>query len=483
MYCSTKYEVSIILTILLLLCFCIGTQASEKQITQWTKQVGSKTFPEKTSVIKVNDFGAANDGNNITTKSIQAAIDACADAGGGIVTFEPGKYLTGSIFIKKGVNLRIDKEVTILGSQDISDYPEIDTRVAGLEMKWPAALLNIIDQENAAITGEGTVHGQGKPFWDKYWTMRREEYEPKGLRWIVDYDCKRPRTLLVQNSTNITLKGFTMMQAGFWTVHILYSKYVTVDGLIIRNNVGDSGPSTDGIDIDSSTYILVQNCDIDCNDDNFCLKAGRDWDGLRVNRPTEYVVIRDCISRKGGGLITFGSETSGGIRHLLAHNLKANGTGVGLRFKSARTRGGVVEDIYLQDIEMNEVGTVLEVSMNWNPSYSYSSLPEGYNYETIPRHWKAMLQKVEPPEKGIPEFKNVNVSNIKVTGTRRALSVSGTEESIVKEFSLKDIDIKAESAGRISYAQGWKFENVSIKTDNDDKLTIQNCTDMKLGTD
>ena len=328
-------------------------------------------------------MASVNDGKTLNTKAIQAAIDACSAKGGGIVTFEPGVYLTGSIFVKEGVNLRIDKGVTILGSQDISDYPEIDTRVAGIEMKWPAALINIIGQDNAAITGEGTIHAQGKPFWDKYWAMRKE-YDPKGLRWIVDYDCKRPRTLLVSNSSNVTLKGITLKQAGFWTVHILYSKNVTIDGLMILNNVEGNGPSTDGIDIDSSTFILVENCDIDCNDDNFCLKAGRDADGLRVNRPTEYVVIRNCISRAGGGLITCGSETSGSIRHVLAHNLKAKGTGVGIRFKSAKTRGGTVEDINIQDIEMDGVGTAIEVSMDWNPSYSYSSLPQGYSYESIP---------------------------------------------------------------------------------------------------
>lgn len=289
----------------------------------------------------------------------------------------------------------------------------------------------------------------------------------------MDYDCKRPRTLLVSNSSNITLKGITLKQAGFWTVHILYSKYVTIDGLVIRNNIGGDGPSTDGIDIDSSSFILVENCDIDCNDDNICLKAGRDADGLRVNRPTEYVVIRNCISRAGGGLITFGSETSGSIRHLLAQNLKARGTGVGIRFKSARTRGGTVEDIHIQDIEMEGVGTFLEVSMNWNPSYSYSSLPDGYDYESIPEHWKTLLEKVEPPEKGIPHFKDVHLSRIKVGRATRALSVSGTKESIVKDFHLIDIEIEADTAGRISYAQGWKFEKVSIKTKDNSKLDGQ----------
>ena len=446
---------------------------------KWTKEVGAKTIPDKQEVFSVNNYNAANDGKILATKAIQAAIDACAANGGGIVTFEPGQYLTGSIFVKEGVNLRIDKGVTILGSQDINDYPEIDTRAAGIELKWPAALINIIDQDNAAVTGEGLVNAQGKPFWDSYWALRRQ-YEPKGLRWIVDYDSKRPRTVLVQNCFNVTIKGITLQQAGFWTVHILYSKYVTVDGVVIRNNVGGSGPSTDGIDIDSSTYILVQNCDIDCNDDNFCLKAGRDWDGLRVNRPTEYVVIRDCISRKGGGLVTFGSETSGSIRHLLAQNLKAQGTGVGLRFKSARTRGGTVEDIYLQDIQMDGVGTVIEVSMNWNPSYSYSSLPEGYDINNVPKHWKTMLMQVEPPEKGIPKFRDVHISRVKATGASRAISAAGTKESIIDNFIVRDLDVAARSAGSISYAKGWRFENVNIKTNDNSKLDVINCTEMHL---
>ncbi len=470
-------------TFFLSLIICAGVLAAppaDSQLPPWVGQAGAHRTPQKTEVFKVSDYGAINDGKTLATKGIQAAIDACAAKGGGIVVFEPGAYLTGSVFVKEGINLRIDEDVTILGSQDLADYPEIDTRVAGIEMKWPASLINVLDQDNVMISGEGTIHAQGKPFWDKYWTMRRQEYEPKGLRWIVDYDCKRPRTLLVSRSTNVTLKGITLKQAGFWTVHVLYSKNVTIDGLVIRNNVDGSGPSTDGIDIDSSSFILVQNCDIDCNDDNFCLKAGRDWDGLRVNRPTEYVVIRDCISRKGGGLITCGSETSGGIRHLIAYNLKAEGTGVGLRFKSAKTRGGTVEDIHFRNIEMNGVGTVVEVAMDWNPSYSYSSLPEGYDPNTIPAHWKTMLQKVEPPEKGIPEVRDVYFSDIKVTNGRTAISVSGMPESIVKNFHLQDVQIEARSAGRIANAQGWRFENVSIEMSDGRPLDLRNCSDMDL---
>ncbi|WP_324674987.1 glycoside hydrolase family 28 protein [Hymenobacter sp. GOD-10R] len=442
----------------------------------WVKQVGAKTAPKYQTIFVVGKYKAVGDGKTLNTKAIQAAIDAAAKKGG-VVTFAPGQYLTGSLFLKKGVTLQLDKGVTILGSENLKDYPEIQTRVAGVEMKWPAALLNILDQDNVAITGQGTVDGQGKVFWDAYWAMRKE-YEPKGLRWIVDYDAKRPRTLLVSNASNVTLKGITLQRSGFWTVHILYSKNVTADGLVIRNNIGGHGPSTDGIDIDSSSYVLVQNCDIDCNDDNFCLKAGRDWDGLRVNRPTEYIVIRDCVAGAGAGLLTCGSETSGGIRHVLAHNLKAKGTSAGLRIKSALTRGGTVEDIVFEDVEMDGVGSAVEVEMNWNPSYSYSELPAGYTQETLPAHWKAMLMKVEP-ERGLPHYREVHVARLKVQNAKVGIRAAGLQNSILENFTLEDLAISAAKAGSINYAKDWTTKNVNIKAADQSTLAVQNSTDMK----
>ncbi len=445
---------------------------------KWVNDVGAKNEPAGKSIFNVKNYGAKSDGKTLNTKAIQAAIDACWEKGGGLVKFDTGAYLTGSLFIKKGVNLTIDANVVLLGSQNIADYPEIDTRIAGIEMKWPAALINVLGQDNVAVSGKGIIHAQGKPFWDKYWKMRKE-YEAKGLRWIVDYDCKRPRTMLVQRSSNVTIKDITLKQAGFWTVQLLYSERITVDGIIIQNNVDGSGPSTDGIDIDSSTRILVQNCDIDCNDDDFCLKAGRDADGLRVNRPTEYVVIRDCIARRGAGLITCGSETSGGIRNVLAFNLTANGTTNCINFKSAITRGGTVENIYVHNIQMNNVGTMLRATMDWNPSYSYSTLPKEFSYDSIPNHWKVFLEKVSP-EKGTPHFKNVHLTGMKGTVRGSAVSIAGMKESPIQNYFLTDIDIEARSQGEISYASGWKFRNVNIKTKDNSVLKVQNCTDMDL---
>jgi polygalacturonase len=443
----------------------------------WIKKVGAKSFSLKKNVYYVNDFGAVADGKIINTQAIQKTIDICSKNGGGIVAFKKGIYLTGSIFIKAGIHFKVDKEVEIRGSQDIKDYKQIDTRVAGIEMKWPAALINVDKQENVIIDGQGIINGQGKVFWDYYWNLRKE-YEAKGLRWIVDYDAQRPRTILISDSKNIFLKNVQIQQAGFWTVQVLYSEYVTVDGITIRNNIDGHGPSTDGIDVDSSKWILVQNCDIDCNDDNFCLKAGRDWDGLRVNRPTEYVVIRDCVARKGAGLLTLGSETSGSIRHVYASNISGNGTKNGLNIKSASNRGGTVEDVLMENIQMENIITFLQVSMNWNPAYSYSKLPDGYTEETLPEHWKKMLTKVDPPSKGIPHFKNITLRNINVKKIGTAINVEGMKESTIENITLDNVHIEAEKAGKISYSSNWTVKNVSIKTNDSSKVIIENSTNV-----
>lgn len=466
---------NIITSIFLLLSI---TQYSHAQNTSgWVNKVGARIVPVKTGIFKVS--GASADGLVLSTAAIQKAIDACAAAGGGTVVFDPGIYLTGSVFLKNGVHLKIDKGVELRGSQNIADYPEIDTRIAGIEMKWPAALINVLGRKNVMVSGEGLVNAQGKVFWDMYWNMRKT-YDAKGLRWIIDYDAKRPRTVLVSGSADVVLKGLTLQQAGFWTVQVLYSDHVTVDGLLIQNNIGGHGPSTDGVDIDSSSWILVQNCDIDCNDDNFCLKAGRDWDGLRVNRPTEYVVIRKCVARRGSGLLTLGSETSGSIRHVLATDLRGKDTKNALNIKSATTRGGTVEDIYFENITMDSIGTFLQVNMNWNPAYSYSKMPEGYSEKTLPPHWKKLLTKVIPAEKGIPVFKDIYISNVNITGAKKAINANGLESSKLINFHLDNVHVTAESAGIIDQATGWKFKNVTLKTADHSTTVVTGASDMDI---
>jgi len=466
----TKFKYLILGIVLITGSFCSFGQSIP--LPGWASKTGAAPIAKLKYMVKVNSFGAVSDGQTVCSQAIQKAIDDCAKKGGGIVTFAPGTYVSGSIFLKSNVQIRIDKDVTILGSQNFDDYPDIDTRIAGIEMKWPAALINVINAKNAAVTGDGTINARGKFCWEKYSRMTKE-YNPKGLRWIVDYDAKRVRTLLVQESSNININGLTLKNAGFWTVQLLYSKNVTVDGLTIRNNEDGHGPSTDGVDIDSSSWILVQNCDIDCNDDDFCLKAGRDWDGLRVNRPTEYVLIRKCIARKGGGLLTMGSETSGCIRHVVATDLLGKGTGNGLNIKSAFTRGGTVEDIHFQNVQLDSVGFAVKISMNWNPSYSYSTLPKGYNIDSVPAHWKVMLHKVEPASLGTPHFKDIYVENVNATFARTAIDAEGMAESLLQNFQFKNVKINTNKAGSARFAEGWKFDKFEVTAKDGSTFIVQ----------
>jgi polygalacturonase len=421
--------------------------------------------------ILVNSFGAKGDGVAVDTEAIQKALDEAVKTKATVV-FKPGVYLTGAVFVKSNTQLHIGEGVELRGVRDLAAYPIMPTRVAGIEMKWPAALINVYEQSNVQISGKGVVDGDGKIWWDKYWKMRREDYEPKGLRWASDYDCQRPRLIQIYKSSNIRLDGLTLKRSGFWTVHVCYSQDVTVDSLTIRNNIGGKGPSTDGIDIDSSSNIVVEDNDIDVNDDAICLKAGRDSDGLRVNRPTEKVRIRHNTVRAGAAGITIGSETSGGIRDIDAARLTVMpGVPSGILFKSANTRGGAISGIHIRDVEMQGVPRPIDITLNWNPSYSYAKLPEGI--KDIPDYWRVLLTPV-PPEKGMPHFRDVHISGVTATGAQQAFSVSGYPDAPLRDFEFKDVHIDAKSAGSIQNAQNWSFTGISIKTADGSRVAVKN---------
>ncbi|WP_326466388.1 glycoside hydrolase family 28 protein [Enterobacter wuhouensis] len=412
--------------------------------------------------ITVCEYGADPTAQRPSTTALQEAISAARP--GDRVVIPAGRFLTGSLFLKSGITLHLEADAQLIGSQDLSDYPTIDTRVAGIDMRWPAAIINMINCQNVNITGPGVIDGQGLTWWQRFWGDDEQggmvgEYSAKGLRWVVDYDCQRPRNILVYESDNITLQDFTSRESGFWNVHLCYSRDVQVAGVQIANS---AGPSTDGIDIDSCERVRIERCTVSCNDDNICIKAGRGLEAAQKLRTARDIIIRDCTLNKGSG-ITLGSETSGGIERVAIEKNRFNGTGVGFRIKSARNRGGFIRNITVRDLQLVDVRFPVLIQLNWFPQYSYAAKDD---LSGKPEHWRKLAEGVEG-EAGLTEVSHVTLENITARRSAsqpfsRAFFIEGYPERPVRELALSSIFVEANEFGKISGVEGLRFDDVYV---------------------
>ncbi|HWH72441.1 MAG TPA: glycosyl hydrolase family 28 protein, partial [Candidatus Sulfotelmatobacter sp.] len=371
----------------------------------WSVQAG----PAKRYLI--SEHGAIGDGQTVNTKAIQGAIDQCAGAGGGVVVVPKGTFVTGALFLKQGVEVCVEKEGVLKGSQNTNDYPWIETRIAGLEMKWPAALVNADGLTNLALSGAGTIDGSGERWWREYWEARKQE---KGN---VDPHFKvgRPRLIHIIRSQKVVVSDLLLKNSAFWNLQLTYCDGVEIRDVKVRaHNTPVRAASSDGIDIDSTRNVLITGCDIECDDDGICLKSGRDADGLRVNRPTENVVIRHCRVGPAAGLVVFGSETSGGIRNVKIYDCKADaGCEEVVRFKTRMGRGGVVEDVLYENIEAEGVRSVFNFNM------------EAFTTTWLPEEFRTPV----PAEQGTPVFRSIQVRNLKATNCGSAGRLVGLSPS------------------------------------------------------
>ena len=415
-------------------------------------------------MIFTSNYNIDNTGSKDVTRELQELIMYNED-----VYISAGTYLVSSLYISSNRNIYLDPEATILGTTDETKYDLINTRVAGIEMKWYPAIINIMNATNVTISGLGTIKGAGKYFYEKYWgkdtkSGMRADYDEKGIRWACDYDCARVRNILITNSDNIKIMDLNLIDSGFWNLHILYSHDIYVNNLNIV--APEVSPSTDGIDIDSSYNIRIENVKTHTNDDSICIKSGRDYDGLRVNIPSHDIIIRDCKIYNGYG-ITVGSEVSGGIHNIRIENIEYYGTDCAFRIKSSRKRKGYVKNIIFKNIKCRNVKYLCHIFLDWNKEYNNCVIPS--NITEVRDHWLTLTKEVSD------DILNTKVSNIKFDnisstcgeeydGISRLFTIVGFEPSQIEHMKFMNMNINMKEYGIIKNAENIQFENCNIIT-------------------
>lgn len=441
-------------------------------------------FPDKD--YNILDFGAKGDGIQKNTEAFNKAIETCSMEGGGRVIVPAGIWLTGPIQLRSNVNLHLLPGSHIQFSKDFDDYPLIESNWEGVKQYRCMSPISGYKLENIAITGSGVIDGAGdswryvKKFkmtanqWDNLiksggvlnragneWWPSQQAYEGslkvpemlknKHLFTKEDFekykDFHRPVLVNIVECKNILLDGPTFQNSPAWNIHPLLCENLIVVNINVRNPwYSQNG---DGIDIESCKNVLVYNCRFDVGDDAICIKSGKDAEGRARGIPTENVVIRDCVVYHGHGGFTVGSEMSGGVRNIKISNCNFIGTDIGLRFKSTRGRGGVVENIWIENIYMQDIPTD---ALSFNMYYGGFAPTEDRSAEEMSRNAEVFEVNDETPI-----FRKIYMKNIYCNGAKDAVVLQGLPEMSIKEIELNNIVMKAERGVSM-----YDAENINI---------------------
>lgn len=407
-------------------------------------------FPALT--ISIIDKGARQ--GAMVTKAIQAAIDEAARKKGGTVIVPPGVWKTGRISLKSNVNLHLSEGAELHFSAEIEDYlPAVFTRNEGVELMSLGALIYANGQENIALTGKGKLVGPPDgPLRKRYMNVdviekvvpadkpiHERVYEGKDGGFIFP-----PMFISPINCKKVYIEGITLENTPFWNVVPVYCDHVIIRGITVRS-VGI--PRGDGIDIESSRNVLIEYCTLSCGDDCFTIKAGRGDDGIRVNKPTENVVIRHCLAREGHGGITCGSETAGMIRNVYVHDCVFDDTDTGLRFKTRRSRAGGGDNLTYERIRMILRGDAVKFDMLGSRQYV------GELAERLP---------ARPVDKLTPAYRNITARFIIVEKARTFIDITGIPESPASNLLIENALVNAKTAFKASDAEGITIRAASI---------------------
>ncbi|OXB01951.1 glycoside hydrolase family 28 protein [Flavobacterium pectinovorum] len=436
-----------------------------KKMDLIVKSIPETHFSDKT--YNINDFGAIADGKTLNTAAFAKAIKACTENGGGKVMVPNGKYLTGAIHLESNVNLHLDDQAEILFSTNPKDYPIVHTSWEGTELMNYSPLIYAKNKTNVAITGKGTLNGQadstnwwiwsgGKSYgWQKGIPSQND---PTNREVLVDMAEKnvpvaerifgegrylRPNFIEFFECNTVLVKDITVINAPFWILHPLKSNNIIIDGVTVNSH----GPNNDGCDPEYSQNIIVKNCTFNTGDDCIAIKAGRDADGRRVAIPSKNIIVQNCKMIDGHGGVVIGSEISAGVNNVFVENCVMDSPNLdrAIRIKTNSKRGGVIEDVYVRNLE---IGTVKECVLKLNMFYNVYGSQTG-NF--------------------IPVIRNISLENINVkNGGKYSVRAEGYAESPVENITLKNVVIKkVDSIYLLKNVKNINFINTYI---NDKKV-------------
>ncbi len=472
-------------------------------------RVAEPVFPNNS--VGITDFGAKGDGKQLNTKAFADAIEALSKKGGGKLIIPGGIWLTGPIVLKSNINLHTEAGALVVFSRNFDHYPLVKTSFEGLDTYRCISPIYGINLENVAITGEGVFDGSGDAWrpvkkskltesqWKKLvasggvltpdkntWypsekalkgSLNSDMNVPANLKTQQDYeqvkDYLRPVMVSLVNCRKVLLDGPAFQNSPAWCLHPLMCEDVTLRNLTVKNPwYSQNG---DGLDLESCKNAVVYKCSFDVGDDAICFKSGKDADGRRRGKPTENAIVKDCIVYHGHGGFTVGSEMSGGIRKVHVSNCTFIGTDVGLRFKSTRGRGGVVEQVYISNINMiNIPAEPILFDLYYGGG---SPVPES-DEKVVDKTQAAAT--VPPVTEETPQFKDISIKNVACKGAGRAVFLQGLPEMNLKNIRLENITIEANKGLECIDANGIQLTNVQIKADKGPAMYFKNSRNVQV---
>jgi polygalacturonase len=431
--------------------------------------------------VNLADFGAAPNGDALNTDAFERALAALADRGGGTLVVPPGVWHTGPIRLRSRVNLHVEAGAIIQFSRDHALYPMRVFDARGERKVETTSPLSGDRLEDVAITGAGVIDGGGdawrlvkkgkttEAFWralvasggvtnargDEWWPDRSGFDGPAAVRALeergslepADYEpfrvFLRPRLLRLLECRRVLIAGVTFRNAPNWTLHPWLCEDVTLRDVKVFNDRW--AQNSDALDVESCRRVHVTGCIVDTGDDGLCLKSGKDEVGRRIGVPTEDVLIEDCTVYEGHGGFTIGSEMSGGVRNVLVRNCTFIGTALGLRFKTARGRGGVVENIHIRGIQMTDIeGSAIDFNF-----FYFSEDQAG--------------ARVPPVTGETPVFRNILFEDIVSRDSQAAFTLRGLPEMPLRDITFRNVSLSAKRGADLGYGDRIVFDRVSIR--------------------